>query len=251
LTNGNIDVILYYEYKKGCAKPFLRRHMLDYKVIRSRRKTAAIYIREDGSVEVRCPLNYSAGGIERFVSDNREKLEILSAKRAAEDQKRKAFKVKEQDSLRLMGKEYPLIKTGGNKASFDGKAFYLPQKLWEEEAKHALVKLYKSLAKEIIGKKVEHFSKIMDLKPGRISINSAKSRWGSCGAKDSLNFSWRLIRAKEECLDYVIIHELAHIKHRNHSPYFWNLVAEYCPGYKRAKALLFEEQKRLACENWD
>lgn len=224
---------------------------MDYKVIRSRRKTAAIYIREDGSVEVRCPLNYSAAKIERFVGDNLDKLETLSAKRAAESQKRKTFKITGQDSLRLMGKEYPLIKTGGNKASFDGKAFYLPVKLGEEEAKLALVKLYKSLAKEIIGRKVEHFSKIMDLVPGRISVNGAKSRWGSCGANGSLNFSWRLIRANEECLDYVIIHELAHIKHRDHSPYFWNLVATYCPGYKRAKALLFEEQERLACENWD
>lgn len=224
---------------------------MDYKVIRSRRKTAAIYIKEDGSIEVRCPLTYSASRIELFVGENEEKLKSLSSKRAAENHKRNTFKIKELESLRFMGKDFPLVISEGNKVAFDGKAFYLPRMLGEEEAKLAIIKLYKNLAKETIGLKVERFSKLMALEPGRISISGAKGRWGSCGAKNSLNFSWRLIRANEECLDYVIIHELAHIRHRDHSPHFWSLVGKYCPGYKLAKALLFEEQQRLACENWD
>lgn len=86
--------------------------------------------------------------------------------------------------------------------------------------------------------KVRHYSAIMGLRPTGIRITSARTRFGSCSGKNSLCFSWRLMEYPEEAVDYVVVHELAHIIHKNHGPDFWALVGQYMPDYKRRRALL-------------
>lgn len=86
--------------------------------------------------------------------------------------------------------------------------------------------------------KVRHYSTIMGLRPTGIRITSARTRFGSCSGKNSLCFSWRLMGYPEEAVDYVVVHELAHIVHKNHGPDFWALVGQYMPDYKRRRALL-------------
>ena len=79
---------------------------------------------------------------------------------------------------------------------------------------------------------MEEYSKIMDLFPSSISYRKNKRTWGSCNYKNGLNFNILLMKFPIEIMEYVIIHELAHIKYKNHSKDFWNLVAIYCPNYK-------------------
>ena len=86
--------------------------------------------------------------------------------------------------------------------------------------------------------KVRHYSAIMGLRPTGIRITAARTRFGSCSGKNSLCFSWRLMEYPEEAVDYVVVHELAHIVHKNHGPDFWALVGQYMPDYKRRRALL-------------
>lgn len=75
----------------------------------------------------------------------------------------------------------------------------------------------------------------------RISVRDQASRWGSCSSTGTLSFSWRLILAPPEILDYVAAHEVAHLKEMNHSPAFWRLVAELCPDFKAAERWLTSE----------
>ena len=75
----------------------------------------------------------------------------------------------------------------------------------------------------------------------KIRLNSAKTRWGSCGPQGNLSFNWRLIQAPTEVLDYVVVHELAHLIERNHSRRFWAKVAQFCPEYKTARKWLREK----------
>ena len=96
----------------------------------------------------------------------------------------------------------------------------------------------KRAAKEYIPKRVEYFSSIMGIIPSRVSVNSAKTRFGSCSAKNSLNFSCRLMQYGEKAIDYVVVHELAHIIHHDHSKKFWALVEKYMPDYRERKLLL-------------
>lgn len=96
----------------------------------------------------------------------------------------------------------------------------------------------KQKAKEILPKRVEYYSRIMKLYPKAVKINSAKTRFGSCSSQNNLNFSAFLMLYPIEAIDYVVVHELAHIKYKNHQKEFYNLVASYMPDYKKRAALL-------------
>lgn len=93
-------------------------------------------------------------------------------------------------------------------------------------------------AKAYIPERVEYYSKIMKLKPTGIKITKAKKRFGSCSAKNSLCFSCFLMNYPYEAIDYVIVHELAHIKEHNHSKRFYSVIERYLPDYKVREKLL-------------
>ncbi len=96
----------------------------------------------------------------------------------------------------------------------------------------------KKNARAVLTAKTDYFSKIMGLKCGRISITSAKTRFGSCSSKGNISYSYRLMLYPEEAIDYVVVHELAHLLEMNHSPRFYAIVSKYLPDYKRRAKLL-------------
>ena len=100
-----------------------------------------------------------------------------------------------------------------------------------------IVKL-KVLAKEILPKRIEYYSKLTGLVATDVKITSAKKRFGSCNGKNSICFSYVLMRYPDEAIDYVVLHELAHTKHHDHSRCFWALVERYMPDYKSRRKLL-------------
>lgn len=93
-------------------------------------------------------------------------------------------------------------------------------------------------AKAELPQRVAHWSGVMGLTPTGIRITSAKTRFGSCSAKNSLSFSWYLMDYPGEAIDYVIVHELAHIRHHNHSPAFYALIGQYMPDWRARMKLL-------------
>ena len=96
----------------------------------------------------------------------------------------------------------------------------------------------KDQAARLINDKVKLFSQHMELIYNRVTIRSQKSRWASCSVRKNLNFNWKLIMAPEQVLDYVIIHELCHLKELSHSKAFWNLVSQYCPNWREHRTWL-------------
>lgn len=94
------------------------------------------------------------------------------------------------------------------------------------------------LAKNVIPKRVKYYSQIMNLCPTGVKITKAKKRFGSCNGKNSLCFSCFLMKYPMEAVDYVVVHELAHIKYHNHSKDFYNLINHYMPDYKQREKLL-------------
>ena len=93
-------------------------------------------------------------------------------------------------------------------------------------------------AKRILPIKVAYYANIMGLKYGRITITSAKTRFGSCSSKGNISFSYRLMLYPEEAIDYVVVHELAHLYEMNHSPRFYKIIEAVLPDYKERKKLL-------------
>jgi len=113
--------------------------------------------------------------------------------------------------------------------------------LGEKYIKNSLLKnideFYREKAKEIIPELVSKYSKQMNLYSTSIKFRKNKNTWGSCNYKNGLNFNILLVKYPIEIVEYVVIHELAHIKHKNHSKKFWDLVEVYCPDYKKRMKL--------------
>ncbi|MCL2068918.1 MAG: M48 family metallopeptidase, partial [Oscillospiraceae bacterium] len=158
--------------------------MTDYTLTRSKRRTIAIYVR-NGTVEVRAPMRTTKHEIDNFVKSKEKWISDRLTEYNKQQEKRDEF--------------------------VRNNAALIPQLKAEYIAK----------AKAYIPARVTHFSKLMNVTPIAVKINGAKTRWGSCSGKKSLNFSWRLIMADDDVIDYVVVHELAHITQMNHSVRFW------------------------------
>lgn len=104
---------------------------------------------------------------------------------------------------------------------------------------------YRRQAHHVFAERVAHWNAQFGYTFGRIAIRDQKSRWGSCSRQGNLNFNWRLLLAPISVLDYIVIHELAHLKEGNHSPRFWALVAEQCPNYRDQRAWLRQHGPEL------
>ncbi|WP_411677631.1 M48 family metallopeptidase [Caproicibacter sp.] len=103
----------------------------------------------------------------------------------------------------------------------------------------------KERARTVLSERVNYYSKIMGVHPAGLKITSARTRWGSCSAINALCFSYRLILLEPDAVDYVVVHELAHIREKNHGPGFYREVEKYLPDYRRRIQLLKESQNKI------
>ncbi|QCT70457.1 hypothetical protein SAMN04515624_104129 [Eubacterium maltosivorans] len=225
--------------------------MTHYRVRKSRRKTMAIHILSDGQVEVRAPLRTPQAILDRFVMEKAQWIEAASTEARKRYKKRQEFTLKDGCSLFYLGKRLPLVCCELKKPLFDRECFYIPEGFTEEKMKEAVVKLYRSEAKKVLTEKVHYFAEHMHAKPTNVRINAARTRWGSCSGKNSLNFSWKLMMAPERAVDYVVIHELAHTFEHNHSSAFWSIVTAFMPDYKMQQSILKELGTLLSTQDWE
>ena len=102
------------------------------------------------------------------------------------------------------------------------------------------IEALKQAAREIIPKRVAYYSNIMGVTPNSVKITSAAKRFGSCSGKNGLCFSYRIMMYPDEAIDYVVVHELAHIRHHDHSKAFYDFIAKTLPDYREREAILQE-----------
>ena len=144
-----------------------------------------------------------------------------------------------------------VVRAPQNTARSEIDAFVEKHRLWAEKhmkLKKERIKKYsvspeeeeniKKNALPYLKERTEYFSAIMGLEPTGVRITSAKKRFGSCSAKNSICYSWRLMLYPKEAIDYVVVNELAHIAHKNHGPQFYALIEKYLPDYKEREKLL-------------
>lgn len=159
------------------------------------------------------------------------------------------------ESLLYRGDRYCLTVHDWDKksvrAAFNGEQFdlYVNRSLTGQDRKDAadsaFKKLYISMAREQISEKLGYYSDIIGVSYKDVRIKEQNTRWGSCSKKGNLNFNWRIIMAPDWVMDYVIVHELCHLRFMNHSKDFWGMVETYIPNLKMARQWLKDNGMRL------
>lgn len=200
-------------------------------IIRSKRRTIALIITEDATLEIRAPFRTSLATIQEFVAKKRswieQKKDLIKKRRACILPKKFA----DDENFLYEGRPYRLQSADIEYITLSSDALYFPRRLLPH-AKHYLLLWYKKVALEKIIERTSYYAEIARLQYKVVKITNAKSSWGSCSAKGSLNINWRLIMAPSEILDYVVVHELVHLVERNHSKSFWYKVQVILPNYK-------------------
>lgn len=118
----------------------------------------------------------------------------------------------------------------------------------EQKRMTALEKRYRNAAKAYFPARVAYFHQFTGGQYTTITVRDQKSRWGSCSSRGTLSFNYRLMFAPPRVLDYVVVHELCHLTHMDHSKNFWNMVGEIMPDYKIYKSWLREHGQELTLE---
>ena len=213
---------------------------IKYHVKRKNRKTVGIVVERDKTVVVIAPENVSEEKISELVK--RKKFWILdklnNSKKYSETENNKEFVSGE--SLLYLGKNYKLeiIENDIDGIHFENK--FIVSKKNSDKANLLIKEWYKLNSKEVIIPKAEFFAKELGVSYSSIKISNMKFRWGSCTPKNNINFSWRLIKAPVNVIEYIIVHELTHLIESNHTAKFWNIVSVQLPYYQKAKEWLKE-----------
>lgn len=212
------------------------------KIIRSKRKTIALVVSVDATLVVRAPMMATLEYIENLVFKkrfwiNEKKKQVLKNGGPA---KNKEFV--NGEGFLYLGETYKL-KIENCEAVELSDYLYFPQK-YLNNAPVKMIQWYKQKALEKITERAKWHSQIAGWKFKSISITNAEKRWGSCGPSGSINFSWKLIMAPLNVIDYVVVHELAHVTEKNHSARFWNKVKTVLPDYKSRQRWLKDNVKK-------
>jgi hypothetical protein len=136
-----------------------------------------------------------------------------------------------------------LIDSPSPDVDFDGRLCLSKHAL--PRAREAIVEWYKKMAGEIFAERVNKYAAVTGCQPAAIWITSPERRWGSCGVSGRVNFNWRLVLAPREVIDYVVVHELAHLKHKGHDSDFWDFVGAFALDYRRQRLWLKNNGHRL------
>ena len=203
-----------------------------YELIRSSRKTISILITQDARVVVRAPLRMPRREIAGFVGQKRrwieEKLELMR-RRAALHQ---PAEPKSGEEFLYLGRRLMLaVSDKAERIEAVGGTLAFP-KAWLPDADRRLRQWYCRQAAAVLDERLALWRDRTGISHSSARLSDARKRWGSCSSRGRLNFAWRLIMAPVDVIDYVVVHELVHIEHLNHSRAFWARVGEILPDYR-------------------
>lgn len=221
------------------------------------KRSLGLTLKMNGAIRVSAPMGIPVSRIRDFVVSQESWIETNLKKY---DSVRKAHPPKvlrEGELFPFLGQQFPLrFEPCGGTARpcfklTDGKIVCQVRKemwhLFDPHAPHpelvgALTAFYKKKAREVLLRSVQEFSARMHLVPSALSFRAQKTRWGSCSSQGRISLNWKMIVAPLEVINYVVIHELSHLRYYNHSASFWSLVATQAPDYRTNRNWLRDNQ---------
>ena len=232
---------------------------IEYEVVRSQKRRRTVEIRVDppNRVLVHAPLRTSKSMLATIVTRRAKWIARQIAKHAAVATRAPRHYVT-GERIRYLGNDLTLrshigaghfgagrSKKPSARLGKDALEITLPPGMSAEEcseaASRAVEAWYRERALAEISRRVKLWAERMDVRPAGVRVRDQKTRWGSCGPTGLLHFNWRLIMAPPAVVDYVVVHELAHIRHPHHRPAFWRCVGRYVPDWQEQRRVLHRE----------
>lgn len=207
---------------------------IEYKIIKSKRKTLVIQVKAGGKVVVRAPSGMSDERINKFVDGKRDWI-VKAVAKQKEKEKAMDFSFEEGGKVKVFGEDYTVHLVDARGVIQDDYAY-----LRKDNPKQSFSNLAALYIRKYVGKRLPEIAKKYGFTYSGYRITNATSRWGSCGIKNALNFTRALVCLPPFVIDYVIIHELCHTRVRNHSAAFYAEVRRVMPDYAKAEKVLKE-----------
>lgn len=211
-------------------------------LIRSSRKTVSLSLEPDGTVLIRGPLRLTEEMARRAVEDGQHWL--LRRKQTLQSAQERPLL--QGDRIRLLGRVFTLYR--GSQPSFGESWLCLSGRTTDEKA--AVADCCRDLALEEISRRIRHYAPLLGVTPSAVTIGRSNSSWGSCRRDGRLLFSWKAVFLSPEDLDYLVVHELCHLRVFDHSRAFWRMVSTQVPDYKERIRHMDEVASRLSAQGW-
>ena len=212
------------------------------KIIRSKRKTLSLTINENAELIIRAPKRLSIEKIQDFI--NEKENWINSKKRLIENQIKDV--TSNHNKLLYLGNLFPInVEQNASKELFFTGEEFIANSIEPDSLSLSIKKWYKNKFKEIALPRVAYFANKHNLMVNQVRIKNQKTMWGSCSSKNNINLNYFLLMAPMGVIDYVIVHELVHTIHRNHSTDFWDSVESIMPEFQEHKRWLKKNGYKL------
>jgi predicted metal-dependent hydrolase len=207
---------------------------IDIAVKKSKRKTVSIFVERDGSVSARIPDQLTPQEIEEVILAKEYQLHKHLAEWTQLNERYVLREYVNGQSFLYLGRNYrlKLVEEALGQLKFNQGKFLLG-KPEIEKAEAYFVDFYKRKLKEKIYPIVRQYQAQLGVQPNEVKVMELQHRWASCSAKGNVNFHWKCAMAPMDVLHYIVVHELAHLIHLNHTPAFWNEVDKVLPNYDK------------------
>ena len=217
----------------------------NYKVIFSKRRTATISIERDSSVLVRAPEGISTDKLDNIIEQKKLWIYEQSKEKKETSSPKMIKEFVNGETVFYLGNRYTLdiVTSDEDFVEIDGR--FITCGSTREKAKEVFINWFLNKANETIPSRVDYYADRVGVDYKSISISALKYTWGSCSPSGALNFNWQLIKAPSYVIDYVIVHEVAHLLELNHTAKFWQIVKTQLPHYLKSKAWLKENGRML------
>lgn len=214
---------------------------INSKLIRARKKSISLEIDNKGVLIIRAPLTLSDDRVLEFIKSKNDwiKDNILKVRERNKELINRQYI--EGEEFSYLGDIYKLCFSDKISIDNENKKIFIRK----ASAKNDLIYLYKKLAGEYLRERCNYFSQFFDEDIKQILIKEQKTRWGSCTYDNKINFNYKIMLARKEIVDYLVVHEMSHMPHKNHSKDFWNKVYSIIPDAKELRKELKDISHKL------
>ena len=209
-----------------------------HQIIRSNRRSFGLEIKPDGRLIVRAPKRASRAEVQAVVAKKAAWIAKTQATLAKKYPELKPKSYTPGERFWYLGDQFPLKLTDRQRPPLDLDGNFRLSRAKQNRAKEIFTEWYREETRAITADLIERYAGQYGFRVNQVRITSAMTRWGSCTGKNNLNFTYRLSMAPLDVIEYVVVHELAHLKVRNHSRAFWDAVGEILPDYERHRKWL-------------